>query len=1130
MNQIDSLEVKKIENSPEKKQSKLKKELKKSKNEVLAKLVQELKKFWSTFSVNSGITAQYLELFSELPIQQSIELAEFEVKSARNQDSSLLICMKNIKLREESLKGLKLMNQYLAENTGWNKSQNVITECAEILHAHRMITLLVVENIMAWAGNVQILSGKSLEFIENDGNYLEKLKFDSDYLNNSEMAKAFQFSDNKSDPFLTSAAIYTTLTNDSMQKSYFLKGNQVSIPIPFVIMNRINNAQNYIYNRGLSSRFLIEIAQKIRVYKGNSDKKPKNFDNNLIEYLVLTDLLEEYILSSLNKICEHAGIDTIGRTILYRLLDFNIILKDLVKTEITEFKSLIKNNKKELEKKIEKNSRLSHSVKPTKAKIFQPYNLNNSKITVKKNSLIYERLNTNTSLFQTDESPMRSEKRTKSTIRSIKKQPDEGHSFKFLEKNFKSGENISKSINFVNPDSFLISKGEKSPSFLFNSPNRQKFSLVEERMFNTPKYNEKEKSISPVKKTVKLAPLSLEKKDLELSSAFDKIESPSVPEVGTPKVGMNQLIIIQGIFRNCLETLINEINLYKLAENCILDHASSIPNNKSILNQQKHIISVWKLQQEIYLTLFDEFLNKSWLKELANQVLEYSSTPRRSRLNSKEFLGSLQNARIEEPEDYISIIFTPKVHSPNTILSRIDSVSENTEKSSIYHGSPEPLFEPTPNKKSFKLLCDPIKSIQRDYLAYYSNLTETYKKSCLDEREIMNIASLAEDCTWMKYVEGANLLGWIGFCTEFVGDLRSVHVFHSTTINPSDSEEFIKSSLELFESLDFYLAVFEYSVILNAYLRIFKQSKHKITIEKTKVSVKLSDKVPSLYGISLSAVITTSEAQKVMVPFLEPNLAMVEYGSRSHLALHLFRVLNENHSLGSIPESPSHLRLQQELSDILEILNADKFNFVSLIYAGFTEWKKSQIDLKFNWVSFSHSPTTINEKKYLFTRFHKALISKNDHYSVYFVNTTNPLVTVAFISYPNITNELESEVRSQKTDVFWKVENLLHSAEEKKPLKGDLCVPCFGKKVLWDVGWVKGFATRSDNEKFLNSCEENFTWLTVFPNKILNSTFGPGKTLIKDEFIIAVIHKELENVIDAPLFVALIRENNWIRL
>ena len=56
--------------------------------------------------------------------------------------------LRAVNAREESLASIYEMNNYLKEVTGWDKMKDVQLECAELLHAHRILTLNAVESIV----------------------------------------------------------------------------------------------------------------------------------------------------------------------------------------------------------------------------------------------------------------------------------------------------------------------------------------------------------------------------------------------------------------------------------------------------------------------------------------------------------------------------------------------------------------------------------------------------------------------------------------------------------------------------------------------------------------------------------------------------------------------------------------------------------------------------------------------------------------------------------------------------------------------------------------------------------------------------------------------------------------------
>lgn len=195
--------------------------------------------------------------------------------------------------------------------------------------------------------------------------------------------------------------------------------------------------------------------------------------------------------------------------------------------------------------------------------------------------------------------------------------------------------------------------------------------------------------------------------------------------------------------------------------------------------------------------------------------------------------------------------------------------------------------------------------------------------------------------------------------------------------------------------------------------------------------------------------------------------------------------------LAKIKYNPSAIsqysRLQKEISDMSQIANS---------ISGFEyPFENSRIDLK---IRFPHSCLKINKKDYL--RFTNISTKVSDDFSIYFIPTNFPDYTLLFFSSQTIYSDLKSELHSCKTDIFYKVEAILHSIQEEK-VTDELLVPCFQKDYSQDCKWMEGFQV-SDNT-YIKSCKNFLNFALIDPHSksgVLKSK--SANNIISKDFII----------------------------
>jgi len=217
---------------------------------VTEMLQQEIERAWDLARLSDHLKELYRALLFSLPPNLcSAEIAK-QVQELNSGTAPVILVLKAIDAREHSLKGLKDLNASIAGTQ--IKSQYLLLECAEMLHAFRLLSLKCLEAVVTWRQHVysiqqlvlkSYLIGRmsALPFIWENINYLIKMKTDIDWLKTSNLCKYFDF-ENGFDPFMVRCSATSQLENKN-RTGIVLEGNAVLLPMNRQLLKRIMDAE-----------------------------------------------------------------------------------------------------------------------------------------------------------------------------------------------------------------------------------------------------------------------------------------------------------------------------------------------------------------------------------------------------------------------------------------------------------------------------------------------------------------------------------------------------------------------------------------------------------------------------------------------------------------------------------------------------------------------------------------------------------------------------------------------------------------------------------------------------------------------------------------------------------------------
>lgn len=217
---------------------------------VIEMLQSEVERAWDFARLSDHFKELYRALLFSLPPNIcSAEIAK-QVQEFNSGSSPVLLALKAIKTREHSLQGLKELDSSLL---GANlKSQYMLLECAEMLHAFRLLSLMVLEAVVTWRQHIYAIQQtvlkayllgrtSALPFVWEETNYLLKMKSDTEWFRTSNLKKYFDF-DEGFDPFMVRCSAAAQLGNKN-KTGIVLEGNAALLPMSRKLLRRIMDAE-----------------------------------------------------------------------------------------------------------------------------------------------------------------------------------------------------------------------------------------------------------------------------------------------------------------------------------------------------------------------------------------------------------------------------------------------------------------------------------------------------------------------------------------------------------------------------------------------------------------------------------------------------------------------------------------------------------------------------------------------------------------------------------------------------------------------------------------------------------------------------------------------------------------------
>jgi hypothetical protein len=1097
---------------------------------------------------------------------KAVAIISREIEDLKKKRSFVQLAIDAVKAREEGIKNIKEMLQYFSKSADWEKSNELCEEVVEILNAHRILSLNAVESIIKWKEQLvyalilnktdSIGKHKELEFIWEDQNYIIKMRNDIDFLYGSDFSKIFNFSE-LPDPMLI-------VPSKPLEKKVLrVTEHHKYIQIPPMLLKRVKLAEDYILDRdreipqsksGSSSGFprpskrmdekvankileiiieetcendLSEVSRKIynQEINASNEKTIKQVRGNLIDET--TSLLAEEIANQvyLDSIDPHIKkhLDGIVNKYIDDELDKN--LKAIVKDEIKNSKSYAKDAVKN-EKKNKKEKEAAEKKKKEEALAMEK-------------QLAAER---------------EEKERQRKIAEALKKQIEEEN----------------KQLTRILLENLL---GELH----FDLENLAQVAYQEESDI-------KAKQIE----VVKPAPEPIKSPQVEVVNPIPEPVKPATPAPTVQNEKLNKLIVSQlaeQITRILIEDEINKLNINFIAES-ELNQAFEAKKlliqseiEKKALQDRENSILNDKLSDLIYKDLFEDILEIIKFEKIPEKMIEKITMFRSSISVDTKNINN-----VSDPMDYAVDEFTPGEHSPihyepseenKKTFEAKDSLKKNDELIYDYAGLGEFTDLNGLEWVPIGLSEESIEEIINDY---YSCLSETMLSVLPTVPQLLLEVCKGIDCCWYWGLQRKKILGCLIFSLDHLSTDRKLIIHHASCIDPGLFANLMESAIKFLfeedtsEEVRINLLVPIGTELPRDIKKIFTSLgfKWKASADSGVAGSDLNvmGKTRAGYGLNPNARkgdinsfklkgLCVIEPSDKKVPVNDTiSEEMIQIGNRQcqvNSVLNLFGKLDKS---GIQLSNIMTTRLQREISDILEIINStDSFNFPDILslvtdspadaiqliqqkgFNGVAVPPKSSVsilEINFKFVGCSHITERINGLNYRFIRFKSSNILVGSEFSIYSIPTSLNYIRAVFIYYEDIIDELRSELRRDKTDLYYKVESMLKSVTYQSHGIHAFTVPAFSKKVDWTIPWIQGYEVLPQRDekasRFVKNCFESVTFSVEAPAPAagsLNLEKTKGE-VFSTNFIFCLTHTGLDRVLDMPLFVSLIEPKDWI--
>lgn len=925
-------------------------------------MIQAIEKEWDTQEIPEAQREIFRFCVFCLPRHKSAPIIIKEIEDLRRRRSFVQLALRAVAAREESLKSIKEMNDYLERATDWQKMKDVKLEAAELLHAHRMLSLSATECVVKWRDqlmNAMLVNNpdnlrkvRILPFMWQGVSYIHKMKTDMDFLIFSDYAKIFKFSE-KLDPMLISPSKPDKKKPAKIKENYFVEDGQVLIPIPDVLLKRVKWAESIILGEPYFEEDItsdpLKAFQNLDAFEDKNDlaqsllitileealdfdlietaKDARNLENSRFNDLSCKSICEEWA-----KVVAVQTAEEIGREI-YREQSNDVLEKHFN----AKFEKLMENEINKIVDAIAK-----EEIKSAKDDVKRIRNLNKAKNQedIALSKLIYQELQDQAIRGMIEQEAqrvidLRDKKAIKQQIAAEQKQLQLDN----LE--------ICKQLTFQYIDEILSGMDPEYERWIHEEIERRE--QIRESQIQT----------------------SL--KALELSN----------------------MQISEALLRRLIETVISELKPDSFADSIlnelIVDRKKNTKDAAALKRLETKELSLTnqKICEIIYEIILDESITQFNFEKLAENMIEaVSSERRRTTLTRTMTLAGA--SVVDEPEDYANENFTPGEHSPNEYsLAEHEMFEEEEEKedSMSLGGIIGDLGLDFATIDMFKdltgLVFRPISVAESQIihvLNEYCRFIPSMNMSILpDINQLLQEVTSGIDPSWYWALKNDRILGMVVYSLDCIATTgRNLVIHHMSCLNELSFKDITDAAVDYMFKID---ACDEIRInlwspigtdISAEYKRIFSELKFKW---KTNTSKAEYQSAITVMGKSRSGNPNPDARKSQVMPFslkagciievsserVNPRDVtceeMTQVGNRHCLLFGILNVFGKLNKNGIVLNQTPGTRLQGDVTDLLAIVNStDSYNFPSIKGAVLANQEQSAKYLQSNGIDPRSAP------------------------------------------------------------------------------------------------------------------------------------------------------------------------------
>ena len=266
----------------------------KSNDESFNQKYESLINLWKDLGVTIDFQDEFKKMFSFLTEEEKQIYIHNEKKNLKKVRNSIIKLIKEILSREKNIQILKKFNEML-EDEEENIDDSIIIDSINVLKKIRINSLKCVNRLIKVRELTLFQKQNGKYNIKNmdpaykyNENYLMKMKYDLDFLKNSNLSEYIEFSNGDIDPFL----ICSSQKNNKKRNQ-----DKIIIPINDDLLDEIKQAKYYIIQDLLFSN--IPQDNNIELKNNLNSTSVNNENSNIDNYSKLKN--QSRFLSPLNK-------------------------------------------------------------------------------------------------------------------------------------------------------------------------------------------------------------------------------------------------------------------------------------------------------------------------------------------------------------------------------------------------------------------------------------------------------------------------------------------------------------------------------------------------------------------------------------------------------------------------------------------------------------------------------------------------------------------------------------------------------------------------------------------------------------------------------------------------------------